>query len=62
MLAQHFDPLGQLGGVGRHHAGVARGAQVFGGIKAEGGGVTKSARLHPLPLRAPGLGGVFNEL
>ena len=62
VLAQHLHPLGQLVGVGRHHAGVARRAQVLGGIKAEGGGVAQRARFHSLPLRAPGLGGVFNQL
>ncbi len=37
VLAQHASAFGQVGGIGGDHAGVARGAQVLGGIEAEGG-------------------------
>jgi hypothetical protein len=62
VLAQHAGTLGDLVGIGRDHAGVARGAEILGGIKTEGGYVAQSSGLYSLPLRAPGLGGVFDEL
>ena len=62
VLAQHPGTLGQLVGVGCDHAGVARRAQILGGIKAEGGRIAEAAGFYALPLRAPGLGGVFDEL
>ena len=62
MLAQHAGALGQLVGVGGDHAGVAGGAEVFGGIKAEGGDVAESAGFHAMPLGTPGLGCVFDQL
>jgi hypothetical protein len=39
VLAQHARPLVQLIRVGGYHPGVAAGAQVLGGIKAESRGV-----------------------
>ncbi len=62
VLAQHAGALGEFVGVGRDHAGVARGAEVLGGIEAEGGGIAESACFYPLTIGAPGLGGVFDEL
>ena len=62
VLAQHFYPLGQFIGVGGDHARFAGGAEVLGGIKAEGGNLAKGAGLYAVPFGAPGLGGVFNEL
>ena len=61
VLAQHPHVLGQFVRISGDHAGVSGGAQVFCGIKAEGGGGAECPRFHSLPLRAPGLGGVFNE-
>ncbi len=37
-------------------------AQVLGGIKAEGGGIAQGSGCIAVPLRAPGLGGIFNQL
>jgi len=62
LLAQHAGALGDFIGVGGDHAGVARGAEILGGIKAEGGGVTERTGFDPLPLGSPGLRGVFDEL
>ena len=62
VLAQHSQALGNLIGVGRHHAGIARRAQVLGGIEAERRHIAQSAGLPPLPLRAPRLGGILDEL
>ena len=62
VLAQHAGALGDFIGVGGDHAGVARGAEVLGGIKAEGGGIAESAGMNALPFGSPGLRGVFNEL
>ena len=62
VIAQHAGALGQFVGVGRDHPRVSGGAQVLGGIKAEGRGIAQSACFYAIPLRAPGLGGVFNEL
>ncbi len=62
VLAQHLYPLGQFVGIGGDHAGVARGAQVLGGIKAEGGYIAQPAGFYAVPFRAPGLGGVFDQL
>ena len=45
VLAQHAGALGQLVGVGGDHAGVAGGAEVLGGIEAEGGGIAQARRL-----------------
>src|ERR1019366_1624387 len=75
VLAQHLHALGQFVGVGGDHAGVSGCTQILGWIKAESGDVAKAAGLAPqrrrpvagdpavyaVPLRAPGLGGVFNE-
>jgi hypothetical protein len=61
VLAQHPGALGQVIGIHSDHAGVAGGAQVLGGIKAEGGDVAQSAGLDSAPFRAPGLGCVFND-
>ncbi len=62
VLAQHPYALGQFIGVRRHHAGVAGGAHVLGGIKAECGNVAQPAGLRTFPLRAPGLRRIFNQL
>jgi len=62
VLAQHAGALGDFVGVGGDHAGIPRRAEIFGGIKAEGSGVTERACMHALPLSSPSLRGVFNEL
>ena len=56
VLAQHAGALGQVVGVGGDHAGVARGAQVLGGIEAEGGGIAEGRRpsARPIPRPRPG--------
>ncbi len=61
VLAQHLHPLGKLVGIRGDHAGVAGRAQVLGGIKAECGDIAQAARLHAIPLGAPGLRGVFDD-
>ena len=43
------------------HARLAGGAEVFGGIKAECGGVSKRAGGNALPLRSKGLRGIFDQ-
>ena len=60
MLAQHLHPFGQFRGIRRHHAGIARRAQVLGGIKAEGRNIAQPARLDATPLRAPRLRRIFD--
>src|SRR5258707_707896 len=61
VLTQHPDPLGQLRPVGRDQSRIAGGAQVFGGVKAEGGDISqRSCRCSPR-LSTPGLGCVFDQ-
>src|SRR5271166_932375 len=62
VLAQHAGALGDFIGVGGDHAGIARRAEIFCGIKAEGGGVTEGASMHAMRFGAPGLRRVFDEL
>ncbi len=53
VLAQHAGALGEVVGIGGDHAGIACGAQVLGGIEAEGGGVAQARRRSPLANAAP---------
>ncbi len=61
VLAQHPGALGEFLAIGRDHARVACGAQVFRGIEAERCGVAQSAGLPSAPFSAPGLGSVFDQ-
>ena len=49
------------GGGGGDEAGVAHGAEIFGGVEAEGGGVAEGAGGSAVPGGSEGLGGVFDE-
>ena len=62
VLAQHAGALGDFIGVGGDHASIACSAEIFGGIKTEGGGIAERTRMHALPFCAPGLRGIFDEL
>ena len=62
VLAQHAGALGQLVGIGGDHAGIARGTEILGGIKAEGGDMAERAGFHAMALGTPGLGCVFDQL
>src|SRR5581483_10962715 len=59
VLPEHSGAFGDLIVVGGDHASVACGTEIFGGVEAEGGGVPEIAGEFPLPLGAPGLGGIF---
>ena len=61
MLAQHARALGNLVAIGGHRAGVARRAQILGGIKAECRRIAKAAGFHAIALGSPGLCRVLND-
>ena len=46
---------------GGEQAGIAKGAEVFGGVEAEGGEVAERSGWSAVPGGSEGLGGVFDE-
>jgi len=61
VLAQHPGALRQFIRIGCNQSGVSSGAQVLGGIEAEGGNVAKPSGLHAIRLRAPGLCSILDQ-
>ena len=51
----------ECGGGGGDEACVAHGAEVFGGVKAEGGEIAEGSGGDGVPCGSEGLGGVFDE-
>ena len=68
VLANHFDLRRDCSVIGRHRAAFAERAEVLARIKAERGGMTHGAGLHPAVqlagevLRTVRLAGIFNHL
>jgi hypothetical protein len=60
--AEHGGALGEVGVAGGDETGVTEGGEVLGRVEAEGGDVSEGSGGDALPLRAEGLGGVFDEL
>ena len=60
--SKHLHALGEgwVGGGG--HSGVAVGAEVLGGVEAEGGDVAEGTGWNAVPSGSEGLGGVLDEL
>ena len=62
VIAQGADLLGQGLVAGGHAAGIAQGAQVFAGVKAEPGGIAQTACAAALVGGTVSLGSILDDL